>query len=128
MSLWKEFREFTTRGSVVDLAIGIMVGGAFAPIAKSLVDDIFMPPIGLLLGRVEPTHMKLIVFSDGSREAYNLLADPAEQHNLYSSTSELELLNDRLTKWIASMPRQDLRGKALDKETVERLKSLGYIQ
>lgn len=41
------------RGSVVDLAIGVLVGGAFAPIAKSLVDDVFMPPIGLLLGRVD---------------------------------------------------------------------------
>jgi large conductance mechanosensitive channel len=53
MSMWKEFREFTTRGNVVDMAIGIMVGGAFAPIAKSLVDEIFMPPIGLLFGHVD---------------------------------------------------------------------------
>ncbi len=53
MGMWKEFRDFTTRGNVIDLAIGIMVGGAFAPIAKSLVDDIIMPPIGLVLGRVD---------------------------------------------------------------------------
>lgn len=51
--MWKEFKEFVTRGNVVDLAIGIMVGGAFAPIAKSLVDDVFMPPIGLVLGGVD---------------------------------------------------------------------------
>jgi large conductance mechanosensitive channel len=51
--MWKEFREFAVKGNVVDLAIGIMVGGAFAPIAKSLVDDIVMPPIGLLLGRID---------------------------------------------------------------------------
>jgi large conductance mechanosensitive channel len=53
MALWKDFREFATRGNVVDLAIGIMVGGAFAPIAKSLVEDIIMPPVGLLLGHVD---------------------------------------------------------------------------
>ncbi|HEY0783367.1 MAG TPA: large conductance mechanosensitive channel protein MscL [Thermoanaerobaculia bacterium] len=51
--MWKEFREFTTRGNVVDLAIGILIGGAFAPIAKSLVDDVFMPPLGLVLGNVD---------------------------------------------------------------------------
>ena len=51
--MWKEFKEFAVRGNVVDLAVGIMIGGAFAPIAKSLVDDIIMPPIGLLLGDVD---------------------------------------------------------------------------
>ena len=51
--MWKEFKEFTMRGNVIDLAIGILIGGAFAPIAKSLVDDVFMPPIGLVLGKVD---------------------------------------------------------------------------
>ncbi len=61
MAIWKEFREFTLRGNVVDMAIGIMVGGAFAPIAKSLVDDIFMPPIGLALGRVDFKNLFLLL-------------------------------------------------------------------
>jgi len=51
--MWKEFREFAVRGNVVDLAVGIMIGGAFAPIAKALVDDIIMPPVGLMLGEVD---------------------------------------------------------------------------
>ena len=51
--MFKEFREFLRRGNLVDMAIGIAVGTAFATIAKSLVDDIVMPPIGLLLGNVE---------------------------------------------------------------------------
>jgi large conductance mechanosensitive channel len=51
--MWKEFKEFAVRGNVVDLAIGIMIGGAFAPIAKSLVDDVIMPPVGLLFGKVD---------------------------------------------------------------------------
>lgn len=51
--MFKEFKEFAMRGNVLDMAIGIIVGGAFTPIAKSLVDDVLMPPIGLLLGGVE---------------------------------------------------------------------------
>ena len=46
----KEFREFAMRGNVVDMAVGIIIGGAFGTIVKSLVDDVLMPPIGLLLG------------------------------------------------------------------------------
>jgi large conductance mechanosensitive channel len=61
MPVLKDFREFATRGNVVDLAIGIMVGGAFAPIAKSLVDDLFMPPIGLLLGHVDFKNFYLLL-------------------------------------------------------------------
>ena len=50
--MFKEFKEFTMKGSVLDLAIGIIMGIAFGAIIKSLVDDIIMPPIGLLLGNI----------------------------------------------------------------------------
>jgi len=49
----KEFREFAMRGNVVDLAIGIIIGGAFGKIVTSLVNDIIMPPIGLILGGLD---------------------------------------------------------------------------
>lgn len=49
----KEFREFINRGSVVDLAVGVIVGAAFGKIVNSLVEDIVMPPVGLLLGGVD---------------------------------------------------------------------------
>jgi large conductance mechanosensitive channel len=49
----KEFKEFALRGNVVDMAIGIIMGAAFGTIVKSLVDDVIMPPIGLLLGNVD---------------------------------------------------------------------------
>ncbi len=55
--MWKEFRTFLMRGNVVDLAIGIIIGGAFGKIVTSLVNDIIMPPIGLLLGRVNFTDL-----------------------------------------------------------------------
>ena len=59
--MWKEFKEFALKGSVLDMAIGIIIGAAFAPIVKSLVDDIIMPPIGLLLGGVDFTNLFAVV-------------------------------------------------------------------
>ena len=52
MKLWKEFKEFAMQGNVVDLAIGVIIGGAFGKIVSSLVDDIIMPLIGLLTGGI----------------------------------------------------------------------------
>jgi large conductance mechanosensitive channel len=51
MSIVKEFREFIARGNVIDLAVGVIIGAAFNGIVKSLVDQVIMPPIGLLTGR-----------------------------------------------------------------------------
>jgi large conductance mechanosensitive channel len=52
MSVMKEFREFAVKGNVVDMAVGIIIGAAFGSIVSSLVDDIIMPPIGMLLGGI----------------------------------------------------------------------------
>ncbi len=51
--MFKEFKEFAMRGSVLDMAVGIILGGAFGAIVSSLVADVLMPPIGLLLGKVD---------------------------------------------------------------------------
>lgn len=53
MPFWRDFRKFVTRGNLVDLAVGFTVGAAFTTIARSLVDDIIMPPVGLLMGRTD---------------------------------------------------------------------------
>jgi large conductance mechanosensitive channel len=53
----KEFREFAMRGSVIDLAVGVIIGAAFGKIVTSLVNDIIMPPIGLLLGGIDFTNL-----------------------------------------------------------------------
>jgi large conductance mechanosensitive channel len=58
MSIVKEFKEFAMRGNVVDMAVGIIIGGAFGKIITSLVNDIIMPPIGFLLGGVDFTDLK----------------------------------------------------------------------
>lgn len=60
----KEFKEFAMRGNVVDMAVGIIIGGAFGTIVKSLVDDVLMPPIGLMLGGVDFSDL-FIVLKDG---------------------------------------------------------------
>jgi large conductance mechanosensitive channel len=51
--MWREFREFAVRGNVVDLAVGLILGAAFTTIVNSLVNDLLMPPIGLILGGVD---------------------------------------------------------------------------
>lgn len=53
MGMIKEFKDFAMRGNVVDMAVGIIIGGAFGKIVSSLVKDVIMPPIGLLLGNVD---------------------------------------------------------------------------
>jgi large conductance mechanosensitive channel len=52
-TMLKEFREFALRGNIIDLAIGVIVGGAFQKIVTSLVNDVIMPPIGMLVGKVD---------------------------------------------------------------------------
>ncbi len=61
MSVVKEFKEFAMRGNVVDLAVGIIIGGAFGKIVSSVVSDVIMPPIGLLLGGVKFTDLKILL-------------------------------------------------------------------
>jgi large conductance mechanosensitive channel len=52
-SLWHEFKEFAVKGNMIDLAVGVVIGGAFGTIVKSLVDDVIMPPLGYLTGGVD---------------------------------------------------------------------------
>jgi large conductance mechanosensitive channel len=61
MSIISEFREFALKGSVVDLAVGVIIGAAFGTIVSSLVDDIIMPPIGLALAGLDFSTLKLVL-------------------------------------------------------------------
>ncbi len=64
--MFKEFKTFIMRGNVVDMAVGIIIGAAFTSIVKSLVDDVIMPPIGLLLGNIDFSNF-FIVLKDGTK-------------------------------------------------------------
>jgi len=73
--MFKEFKEFAMRGNVVDMAVGIIIGGAFGTIVKSLVDDVLMPPIGLLLGGVDFSNFFVILKDGAAPGPYAALAD-----------------------------------------------------
>jgi len=59
MSMMSEFRDFAMRGNVVDMAVGIVIGGAFGKIVSSFVNDVLMPPIGLMLGGVDFSNLAM---------------------------------------------------------------------
>lgn len=65
MGIFHEFRQFAMKGSVVDLAVGVVIGGAFGKIVTSLVDNIIMPPIGLLVGGVDFSQLKMVLKAAG---------------------------------------------------------------
>ena len=64
--MFKDFKEFAMRGSVVDMAVGIVIGAAFGTIVKSFVDDVLMPPIGLLLGNVDFSNL-FVTLKEGAK-------------------------------------------------------------
>ncbi|MDD3272453.1 MAG: large-conductance mechanosensitive channel protein MscL [Bacteroidales bacterium] len=61
MKMLNEFKQFAMRGNVVDMAVGIIIGGAFGKIVSSVVSDVIMPPIGLLVGGVNFSDLKIII-------------------------------------------------------------------
>lgn len=61
MGMMKEFKEFAMRGNVVDMAVGVIIGGAFGKIVTSMVNDILMPPIGYMMGGVKFTELKYTI-------------------------------------------------------------------
>lgn len=61
MSLAKEFKEFAMKGNVVDLAVGVIIGTAFGKIIAAIVDQVLMPPIGMLIGGVDFSQLKIVI-------------------------------------------------------------------
>ena len=86
--MWKEFRDFIARGSVMDLAVGVIIGAAFGRIVTSLVEGILMPPLGLLLGRVD--FSSLFVVLDRSKGVPASLADAKMARGESLSEAEYE--------------------------------------
>jgi large conductance mechanosensitive channel len=76
MSVIKEFREFAVKGNVMDLAVGVVIGAAFGKIVTSFVGDVIMPPLGLLIGGVNFTNLKLVL-KEGIEAASGVAAKPA---------------------------------------------------
>ena len=59
--MFKEFKEFISKGNVMDLAVGVIIGAAFGKIVTSLVDDIIMPIIGIILGKIDFSNLKIVI-------------------------------------------------------------------
>ena len=74
----KEFREFAVKGNVVDMAVGIIIGAAFGKIVDSLVKDVIMPPIGLLLGKVDFSNL-FFVLKEGAQAGPYLTVEAAQK-------------------------------------------------
>ena len=75
MLIMKEFKEFAVKGSVVDMAVGIIIGGAFGTIVRSLVDDVIMPPVGLLLRGVDFKDLFVVLRAGDPGPPYVTIAD-----------------------------------------------------
>lgn len=69
----KEFKEFAVKGNVVDMAVGIIIGAAFGTIVQSLVNDVIMPPIGLLLGNVDFSNLFVVLKEGATAGPYETL-------------------------------------------------------
>jgi large conductance mechanosensitive channel len=71
----KEFKEFAMRGNVIDMAVGIIIGAAFGAIVNSLVSDVIMPPIGLLLGKVDFSNLFIVLKAGQGAGTYSTLTE-----------------------------------------------------
>lgn len=74
--MFKEFKEFAFKGNLVDMAVGIIIGGAFGTVVKSLVDNVFMPPLGMLLANVDFKKLS-VTLKEGAEAAGDAEAIPA---------------------------------------------------
>jgi large conductance mechanosensitive channel len=94
LSIFAEFREFIARGNVIDLAVGVIVGAAFNDIVKSLVDNVVMPPIGLLLSGIDFAHLQWVLRPDNPATKANELV--AIQYGLFFNT----LIRFLIVAWV----------------------------
>lgn len=76
--MWKEFQDFVKRGNVLDMAVGIVIGAAFGAVIKALVDNVIMPPIGLLLGNVDFANIMTVLKGGDPAGPYASLAQAQE--------------------------------------------------
>src|SRR5450432_3311965 len=94
MSIFSEFREFIARGNVIDLAVGVIIGAAFNDIVKSLVDQVVMPPVGLLTSGIDFAHLQWVLRPDNPATKTNELV--AIQYGLFLST----LIKFMIVAWV----------------------------
>ena len=83
MGMMSEFKEFAVKGNVVDMAVGIIIGGAFGTIVKSLVEDVIMPPIGLAMGGVDFSALQVVLKDASTNDAGEAVAAVAIKYGVF---------------------------------------------
>jgi len=86
MGMISEFKEFAMRGNVVDLAVGVVIGGAFGKIVSSLVDQIIMPPIGMVTGGIDFSALKWVLKPGDDSDPKHKIAEVAIQYGAFINT------------------------------------------
>jgi large conductance mechanosensitive channel len=86
MSMLKEFKEFAMRGNVIDLAVGVVIGGAFGKIVTSLVDQIIMPPIGMLTGGIDFSQLKWVLKAADTSDPAHKIAEVSINYGAFINT------------------------------------------
>ncbi|OOG62094.1 mechanosensitive ion channel protein MscL [Rhodanobacter sp. B04] len=86
MSMLAEFKAFAMRGNVIDLAVGVVIGGAFGKIVTSLVDQIIMPPIGMLTGGIDFSALKWVLKPGDDSDPKHKIAEVAIQYGSFINT------------------------------------------
>ena len=86
MSMIREFKEFAMRGNVIDMAVGIVIGGAFGKIVTSLVNDVIMPPIGWLTGGVDFSALKWVIKPADDSDPAHKVAEVAINYGSFINT------------------------------------------
>jgi large conductance mechanosensitive channel len=105
MSLVKEFRDFAMRGNVVDMAVGIIIGAAFGKIVTSIVNDIIMPPIGMLVGGVDFKDLKYVMQEASVADGVEVAAVSINYGNFIQTTFDFIIIAFAIFMVIKGMNR-----------------------
>lgn len=133
MKIINEFKEFISKGNVVDLAVGVIIGGAFGKIVTSLVEDLIMPPIGLLIGGVSFSDLKIQLKEAGVDAAGKVIPAVAINYgnflqitfNFIIIAAAVFLMIKAINKLKREQKQQETKQtKANDKEEVKLLKEI----
>jgi len=106
MGLMSEFRDFAVRGNVVDMAVGIIIGGAFGKIVSSMVNDIILPPIGILMGGVDFADLR-ITLQEASNETVAVTMNYGSFIQSVIDFTILAFAIFMMIKWINSLKKKE---------------------
>lgn len=113
MSLLSEFREFAVKGNVVDLAVGVIIGAAFTGIVTSLVDQVIMPPIGLLTGGIDFSNLEWVLRPE------NPLTEAVEKVSIQYGAFVNTLIQFLIVAWVVFMVVKGINSMRRKQEAVE---------